>query len=69
MQNACEDSAARTEADDVRILKDCPCGSKPVEEKQDLSRASPPEYPALFQFPVMLPSLRNNRAALTATKV
>src|SRR5947207_5562584 len=35
MQDAGEDSAARTEADDERILRDCPCGSKPIGGKRE----------------------------------
>src|SRR5882724_6659927 len=34
-QDAGEDSAARTEADDERILRDCPCGSKPIGGKRE----------------------------------
>ena len=34
MSAAGEDSAARTEVDDARILKDCPCCCKPLGEER-----------------------------------
>src|SRR6266850_4497905 len=51
MQDAGEDSAARTAADDARILRDCPCGANPLRN-EDVSRQVPSQC-ARFSVPYL----------------
>src|SRR5436309_14796948 len=68
MQDAGEDSAARTEAEDERILRDCPCGSKPIGEKRESRASSVRANPPFFCSPYAATAAQQS-CSITAKRV